>query len=455
MTARRVRQRLPAVAIVGRPNVGKSTLFNRLLGRREAIVLNRPGVTRDRIERIWSERGRTILLVDTGGLVPDDGDELVREVTRQALEATRDADVVLFTIDGRAGVTPLDRAIAGILRPVADRVVLIVNKIDVEAQQALVGEAWGLGLGEPIPTSAEHARGVEEVVEAVLARLPPRTEAEDDPPGGAAGLPDPAGELHVAVLGRPNVGKSSLVNRLCGQDRAAVSTRPGTTRDVVDVRIVRDGRRFCLVDTAGIRRRPRVETRDESIGILLTRRRLARCHAAILVIDATAGVTSQDQAIAGEIAREGRPMVIALNKWDLVEHPEARKAELDALVARRLGFVAQAPRMTVSAASGQRAFKLLDRLVPLVELAATRVPTAALNRFVEELLSQQAAAGGDTPKLFYMTQIGVLPPRFAIFCRDPRRIGTSFRRFIESRLADRFGYESVPVRVSFRAAPRR
>ncbi|GAB4370453.1 MAG: ribosome biogenesis GTPase Der [Acidobacteriota bacterium] len=456
MTTTRSRGRLPSVAIVGRPNVGKSTLFNRLLGSREAIVLNFPGVTRDRIERIWRPGDRVVELTDTGGLVPEGGDELVREVTRQAMQAAREADVVVFVLDGRSGVTPLDEAIAEILRPLGRRVVLVVNKIDVEQHQPLTLDAWRLGLGDPIPVSAEHARGVQEVVDAVLALLPARSPAEDEPGGDDSGaLPDPHDELHVAIVGRPNVGKSSLVNRLCGEERVAVSTRPGTTRDVVDVRIVRDGRRFCLVDTAGIRRRARVETRDESVGILLTRRRLARCHGAILLIDAGEGVTSQDQAIAGEIRESGRPVVIAYNKWDLVEDPDRRRAELDEQAFRRLGFLGRAPRMSVSARTGQRAFRVLDRLVPLVETASTRVPTPALNRFLDGVLRQQAAAGGDTPRLLYITQTGVLPPRFVVFCRSPAEIRKSFRTFFEHRLAEAFGLTEVPLAVTFRASKRR
>ncbi len=451
------RSGLPRVAIVGRPNVGKSSLFNRLLGRREAIVLDRPGVTRDRLEREGRLASRQVVLLDTGGIVPGLEDDLFGQVSRQAVSALGAADAIAFVIDGRAGVTPLDEKVAEILRTATVPVLLVANKIDGEAQEALVHEGWRLGLGEPLPVSAETGRGVEELAERLESALPAAAESTPEAPERTrpGALPDPEVELSVAVVGRPNVGKSALVNRLAGEERVTVSPVPGTTRDAVDVVLRREGNRFRIVDTAGIRRRAKVEGRDESVGILMTRRRLARSHVAIQVVDAVEGLTSGDVAIAGEILDAGRPMVLALNKWDLVESAEQRVRELDAQIERRLAFAPRIPRLTVSAVTGQRAFKLLDLAREQALASTRRIPTSELNRFLERSLAELLAGGGSTTKMLYVTQTGTLPPRFAIFCRDPARVDASVRRFLENRIRDEFGLGPVPVVVEFRTSPRR
>ena len=447
---------LPRVAIVGRPNVGKSSLFNRLLRRREAIVLDRPGVTRDRLERDGRLATRRVVLMDTGGIVPGSEDDLYKQVSRQAVAALDGADVIALVVDARAGVTPLDEQVAEILRRATVPVVLVVNKVDGEAQEALVHDAWRLGLGEPIPVSAETGRGVEEFAELVESLLAPLPEGETTSPADdEEGLPDPREELCVAVVGRPNVGKSSLVNRLAGEERVTVSPVPGTTRDAVDVLLRRDGHRIRLVDTAGIRRRAKVEARDESVGILMTRRRLARSHVAIFVVDAVQGITSGDVAIAGEILETGRPMVLALNKWDLVGDPETRVGELDSELERRLAFAPKIPRVTVSATSGQRAFKLLDLAREQALAATRRIPTSELNRFLERSLAELLAGGGSTTKMLYITQTGTLPPRFAIFCREPEQVDPAVRRYLESRIREEFDLGPIPVVVDLKLSPRR
>lgn len=447
------RRALPRVAIVGRPNVGKSSLFNRLLGRREAIVLDRPGVTRDRIERPCRLLRRWVLLQDTGGIVPGAGEDLLREVSLQALRALEQADAIVLVVDGRAGITPQDLEVAGILRKAQVPVILAVNKIDEARHEILAACAWELGLGEPEPISSEHGLGVDQLAERLEAVLPPGPEEQAEPehPGD---LPSPQDELCVAVVGRPNVGKSSLVNRLAGDQRATVSPVPGTTRDAIDVVVKREGRVFRLVDTAGLRRRAKVAERDEGVGILMTRRRIERAHAAILVLDAPAGVTSGDVGIAGEILEAGRPMVLALNKWDLVPDPETRTREIDAELQRRLSFAPRLPRASVSALTGQRVFRLLDLCREVVDGSGKRVPTAELNRFLIRTVGEHLAGGGGAPKMLYMTQTGTLPPRFLVFVRDPQGVDQSLKRFLENRLREAYDLGPVPVFVDFRATRR-
>lgn len=456
MNSRSDARKLPKVAIVGRPNVGKSTLFNRILGRREAIVLDRPGVTRDRLERICRLDTRVVRLEDTGGILPDAEEELFREVTRQAMVAIEDADVVVFVTDARSGVTPLDERVAESLRTGGKPVVVVANKVDVAEHEPQALDAWRLGLGEPVGVSAEHGRALEHLLEEIESRLPDARAGEEAfLDFDFEALPDPEVEVHVAIVGRPNVGKSSLVNRLLGNERVTVSAKPGTTRDAIDVPLLRNGRRFVLVDTAGIRRNARVETRDESIGILMTRRRLARAHVAIIVVDAVLGVTSQDQAVVGEVIDARRPFVIALNKWDLVLRPEEAVKELDRLMERKLAFAPSAPRVTISALDGQRVFKLLDIARELVAEANVKIPTAELNRVLRASVEQQQADGGSAPSALYITQIGTLPPLFAVFCRDPKRVPESFRRFVEGRIRAAFGLERVPVSVLFKDSRRK
>ena len=447
-------RRLPCVALVGRPNVGKSSLFNRLLGRREAIVLDRPGVTRDRLERICRLDKRAVVLFDTGGIVPDADEELSRQVTRQAMAAVAEADVIVLLIDGRAGATALDHAIADILKPAGLPTIVAVNKVDTPARGGDVADAWRLGLGEPLAVSAEHGLGVEDLASAIEALLPPgppdAERADEDE------RPDPERELLVAVVGRPNVGKSSLVNRLAGEERVTVSSQPGTTRDAVDVVLTRDGRRFRLVDTAGLRRRTKAETQDEAVGIIVARRRIARAHVAVLVLDAVMGPTTQDASIAGEITEAGRPLVVAFNKWDLVQNPEERVKELEREMERRFAFLEAAPKLTISALTGQRAFKVLDLAREAATAACRRVATSELNRFLARAMAELIAGkGGTGPKTLYITQTGTLPPRFVVFCRDPEKIDDAFTRYLERRLREEFDFGPTPVLVEFRSSRKR
>ncbi|MFN7966054.1 MAG: ribosome biogenesis GTPase Der [Acidobacteriota bacterium] len=450
--------RPPVIALVGRPNVGKSSLFNRLLRRRDAIVLDRPGVTRDRLERRTRLQRRTVMLQDTGGILPDCTEELFEQVTRQAVQAIKEADLVLMLVDARAGVVPLDERVADYLRTARQPVLLVMNKCDTVSSESIAADGWRLGLGEPIAVSAEHGLGIDGLIDRIESlldeNLGPAAEMDYDEDLDA--LPDPGEELHLAIVGRPNVGKSSLINRLLGEERVTVSAVPGTTRDAIDVQLVRDGRRYRLIDTAGLRRRSKTASADESIGIMLTRRRLARAHLAIQVIDATEGITSGDVAIAGEIEAAGRPLLLALNKWDLVQNPEERVKQLDDAIVTRLAFLpADLARVTVSAATGQRAFKLLDQATELADLGSRKVPTSELNRFLESTTARHIMEGGRVPKMLYITQSGTLPPRFIVFCRDVAKISDGDRRFLEHRLRDTFGLGPVPIRIDFRTSPRR
>ncbi len=451
---RRIEQ-LPRVALVGRPNVGKSSLFNRLLGRREAIVHDRPGVTRDRLERPCRLERRDVLLLDTGGLIPDAEESLAQTVTKQALRAGEQAHVIVFIVDGRSGLTPLDETIAGLLRRDSAKVVLAVNKIDVPSLRNLAAEMWALGFDEPVPISAEHAEGIDELIERVEERLPQGDDEVDACVIEATSRVDPEDELSMAVVGRPNVGKSSIINSLAGAERIAVSPIPGTTRDAIDVLIEREGRWTRLVDTAGLRKRSKVRDRDEGIGIMMTRRRLERCHVAMLVIDASMGVTSQDVGIAGEIERMGRPLILVLNKWDLVENPERAFITLDRDLSARLSFARQAPRIAVSAQTGQRISKILDLGLQVARAASRRIGTGELNRFLAKTVGERLSHGGSAPKMLYSTQLGILPPRFVIFCRRPWKVDAPFKRFVEKRLREAFDFGPTPVIVDFREPPRR
>jgi GTP-binding protein len=341
----------------------------------------------------------------------------------------------------------VDEQLAEMLHTSGKPVLLVVNKIDLDMHEPLASDGWQLGLGEPLPVSAEHGRGVDRLIDEVLEHLPDAPAMTVDE---ADQRPDHDEELQVAIVGRPNVGKSSIVNRLAGQQRITVSPEPGTTRDAVDVVLTRYGRRFRLVDTAGLRRRTRVARRDEAVGILLSRRRLERCHVAILVIDASMGVTSQDVSIAGQIAAMHRPLILALNKWDLVASPEEAIRDVTETLARRMAFVSFAPRITLSAVTGRRAPKLLDASVEVARAASRRIKTADLNRFLQGSSRELAAHGTAAPKSLYMTQTGVMPPRFVVFARHRERAVESFTRFLENRLREAFELGPTPVVVDVR-----
>jgi GTP-binding protein len=430
----------PVVAIIGRPNVGKSTFFNRVLGARRAVVHDRPGVTRDRNAARAEWAGRSFLLVDTGGFLPSARAARDAVVHRQAEQAIALADAVIFMTDGRSGLTDLDAAIARELRRRGARALVAVNKVD-RPRDALAQEFFRLGLGEPIPISAENGTGIGDLLDAVLALLPDRPEASEE------ALP------RVAIVGRPNVGKSSLVNALLGEERVIVEPEPGTTMDAIDAHWSTPAGDFVLVDTAGIRRQARFADQTEFYASMRALQALERADVACLVVDATEGFHKQDARLAQHAFESGRPILILYNKWDLVDERERRWKRLQAERARRYPSLADLPAAPVSAREGTH----LDRLPGLVrerwEQATRRIPTAELNRWLADAQRQRQVPStrlGRAPRLYYATQSGTRPPEFTLFVNAPERLAPSYRRFLWTRLAERFGFRGTPVRLRFR-----
>jgi GTP-binding protein len=437
---------LPLVAIVGAPNVGKSTLFNRLVGRRTAIVTDEPGMTRDRLYEEVEDAPRPFRLVDTGGLTPDTAAPFASEITQQADAAMGEARVILFIVDARAGVTAIDREVAELLRRRSVPLLLVANKIDSPKVAHLVNELFDLGLGDPVPISAEHGLGIDELLDRIDEQIGPDKDADDREE-------DERDLLSLAIVGRPNVGKSSLLNRLVGQERVMVSDVPGTTRDAVDTLLTINGRRYRLIDTAGIRRRGRVQRKAEHFSVVRARKNIERCGVAILVLDADAGFAAQDAHIAGYIRDAFKPIVVAINKWDLVAEREAAAKHWKEVVQRRLRFLKQVPVVLISAKSGQRVIKLLDHVDEQWALSGQRLSTPQLNRWLQEAAAPALAAPsrGRSLRLYYATQTGVHPPSFVLFCNDTRLLHFSFKRYLENTLRDRFSFGGSPIRLQFRS----
>ncbi len=440
--------RLPLVAIVGAPNVGKSTLFNRLVKMRSALVTDQPGLTRDRIYGVVREGARPFRIVDTGGLRWDNV-AFGQEILLQAEAALVEAKLVLFVINGRVGATALDAEVASFLRRRGANILLVANKVDGPEQDDAIHELHRLGLGAPFGVSAEHARGIEELLVAIEAQLPgPVDTAEDD------GEKEP---IKVALVGRPNVGKSSLLNRLVGEERMMVSDVPGTTRDAVDTMLSLGDRHYQLVDTAGMRRKGLLHEPAESLSVMRARQAIERADVVVLVLDGSEPIAAQDTHIAGFAKDASRPIVVAINKWDLVEEREGKAKDWEGALRERLRFVKEVPFVLVSAKSGQRVAKILDRVDELFADASKRVPTPALNTWLQEesLKERRAPAKGGSVRLFYATQTGIRPPRFVVFCNEARRLHFSLRRHLENSLRERFGFGAAPLRLTFRSRRQR
>ncbi|MEW6522007.1 MAG: ribosome biogenesis GTPase Der [Bacillota bacterium] len=434
----------PIVALVGRPNVGKSALFNRLVQRSLAIVEDVPGVTRDRIYADTEWQGKEFTLVDTGGLTFT-GDETMNQLVRyQAETAIREADVIVLVVDGRQGVMPGDRQVADLLRRAQVPILLAVNKGEARTADQAAMEFYELGLAEPLVVSALHGLGTGDLLDHIIAHLPHVVQEET-----TAG-PDRA--VRVAVAGRPNVGKSSLVNQLVGQERMIVSAEAGTTRDAVDIACSVDGREYVFVDTAGLRRRARVGEGVEKFGALRALRAVSRAHVVILVLDAVAGVADQDKKIAGYIDEAGRGLVIAVNKWDLVEKKTGTQEKYLEQVRWQLGFVDYAPVVFISALTGQRVKNLLETVDRVAAEHARTMTTAVLNEVVQEAtaLHPPPSDKGRALRIYYVTQVASRPPRVLCFVNDPERLTDSYQRYLEGRLRQAFGLEGTPLRLHFR-----
>lgn len=430
----------PTIAIVGRPNVGKSTLFNRLVGRKKALVRDTPGVTRDRIEGVCRFGNWSATVIDTGGLDPTARETLTGQVRRQIEAAITDADAVLFVVDVRDGLTALDDDAARLLRRVGKPVLVVANKADGSAQDPLAGELFRLGLGAVFPVSAEHGRGVAELLEALVDRLPPAPEGEET-----------TAPVRVAIVGRPNVGKSSLVNAIVGTERVVVHSEPGTTRDAVDTPVTVEGQPYVLVDTAGLRRKGRTAEGLDKLAAVMARRSLAECDLALVVLEGTEGVTTQDARIAGYAEAAGRAVVLVVNKWDLVESAD-RAPEMVRALRERLPFVGHAPIVFTSTRTGAGLDLLFKRIAEVADEYQKTVSTGELNRALGRATTRRPPAGvrGKTLRVFYATQIGTRPPTFLLFVNDPAALHFSYERYLVSALREAFGFSGVTPRIRLR-----
>jgi GTP-binding protein len=427
---------LPVVAIVGRPNVGKSLLFNRLTRTGAAVVDNRPGVTRDRNyhETVWN--GQRFVLVDTGGLLPSVDQGIPALVRIQAESAIREADAILFVVDRTTGPVPIDSEIAELLRRSPKPIILAVNKVDAEEHELDAHEFSRLSLGDPMPVSALHGRRTGDLLDAIVAVIPKVAPEEETEPG-----------IRVAFVGRPNVGKSSLVNRIVGQEVAIVDAAPGTTRDAVDTVVTAEGTRFVLVDTAGLKRHAKLEPGVEFYSSLRALRSIERANVVVLVVDATTGIVAQDARIAGLADDAGKALIVAFNKWDLVEKDGAT-ADLSAKHAQtELTFASYAPVMQVSALTGQRVAKILPLAREVYEQASTRHTTHEVNDAIMKAVARRPPAAGRRANILYATQTGVRPPTFVVFTNDLRAIDHSYRRYLVNQLRREYGFAGTPIRI--------
>lgn len=431
----------PVVAIVGRPNVGKSTLFNRLIGERRAIVEDLPGTTRDRLYGDTDWNGREFLLVDTAGLDVAPADELTRHVQDQVRQAVAEADVIILLTDVRSGVTAADRDAADLLRVAGKPVVLGVNKSDSGRYAQNASDFYELGLGDPIPVSALQGLGTGDLLDAVVALLP-----SADTDSADADLPK------VAIIGRPNVGKSQLLNALLGQTRSVVSAIPGTTRDAIDSRLEVNGRPLLLIDTAGIRRRGRIEQGVEKYSVLRSLRAVSRADVVLLVIDAAEGITAQDAHVASYALEALKGFVIVVNKWDLIEKDTSTADRYTDEVRHAFKFLPDPPVVFISALTGQRVPRVLEAALQVYDRRQQRIPTARLNQIFAEAQAAHPAphVRGKQFRVYYATQVEVNPPTFVLFVNDPKLLHFSYRRYLENQLRARVDLAGTPVRFVFR-----
>ncbi len=437
---------MPVVALVGRPNVGKSTLFNRLIGEHRAVVHELPGTTRDRLYGTTEWRGREFTVVDTGGIGLETGEgDLLRDVRLQAEEAIRQADVIVLVLDAQSGITPADEDVADRLRRADKPLVAVANKAESRRRQWDASEFYRLGLGDPLPVSALHGEGTGDLLDAIVDWFPRAAGPEEERPAVA-----------VAIVGRPNVGKSSLLNAIVGTGRSIVRAEAGTTRDAVDTTIQRHGERVLLIDTAGIRRRGAVAPGVEKFSVLRAVRAIERCDVAVLVIDAAEGVRAQDTHVAGYVDEAAKGMVVAVNKWDLVEKHGKVQQEYVAMVRRELKFADWAPLLFVSARTRQRVDRVLELARAIQRERTKRVPTPRLNEVIRAAVqAHPLTERGRALKIYYAAQTGTEPPTFTCFSNDPRLVHFSYVRYLNNTLRKEFGFEGTPIRLQFRGRDER
>ena len=434
---------MPIIAIVGRPNVGKSLLFNKLTGRRLSIVEDTPGVTRDRLYAQCEWRGQTVTLIDTGGIEPHTGDDLLLFMREQALLAIDMADVIVLVTDIRTGLTGADQDVAALLLRSQKPLVLAVNKIDSVGQPpAELYEFYNLGLGDPLPVSALHGHGTGDLLDACFDLFPTGQEVQEE--GQEA--------IRIAIIGKPNAGKSSLFNKILGHERTVVSPVPGTTRDSVDSRFSNEHGAFILTDTAGIRRKSRVSENIEKYSVLRAQSAIERSDVCLMMMDAAEGVTEQDTKIAGLAHDSGKPGILVMNKWDTVDKDGQSMHKATEGVRRDLAYMPYAPVLFVSAVTGQRVEKLFPLVNLVYEQSRRRIPTGQLNEVLADAVSrvQPPSDRGKRLKVFYMTQVGVAPPHFVAFCNQMDLFHFSYRRYLENQIRQAFGLDRVPVKMTVR-----
>ena len=430
----------PIIAIVGRPNVGKSMLFNKIIGRRLSIVEDTPGVTRDRIYGESDWQGRKFTLIDTGGIEPRTDNQILAFMRSQAQIAIDNATVIVFLCDIKTGMTASDQEVASMLQRCGKPVILAVNKVD-QGRSPDIYEFYNLGLGDPIAVSAVHGHGTGDLLDACVAYFPPEDEEEEE---------DDA--IKVAVIGKPNAGKSSLVNKILGEERVIVSNVAGTTRDAIDSRFTNSKGSFVFIDTAGMRKKSKVEDDIEKYSVLRATMAIDRADVCLIMIDATEGVTEQDTKVAGMAHEAGKASIIVVNKWDLVDKDDKTMARMTEDIRRDLAYMTYAPILFISAKTGQRVDKLFDMIDYVSNQATFRVTTGMLNTVLADAQTrvQPPTDKGRRLKIYYMTQVGVKPPHFVVFCNDRRLFHFSYQRYLENCIRSTFGLEGTPIILSIR-----
>lgn len=456
----------PVIAIVGRPNVGKSTLFNRLTRSRRAIVGDEPGITRDRIYGKVEWQGRHFDVVDTGGIIPDDPEMIPDAIFRQARVAIEQASVILFVVDGRTALAAPDLELARLLMRTGKPALLLVNKIEAEKQQADLASFHELGLHPLYPISAEHSLGIDTVLDRVLEFLPPEPAAEageaelaepleDVAPGEAAVETVEPDEIRIAIIGRPNVGKSTLLNRLTGEERSIVSQIAGTTRDAVDALVERDGQQYRFVDTAGIRRKGKTHLMAEKLSVVMARKHLEQADVALVVLDASEGLVSLDTTIAGYAHEAARSCILVVNKWDLARDQQKTQKEFEELLREKFKFLAYAPSIYLSAQRGAGTGRLFPLIQRVAQERRKRISTAEMNRFLAMVDFERAGVPrSHRVKIYYISQVAVSPPTFVLFVDKPRPLHFSYRRFLENQIRRAFGFEGTPLLIRTRVSGR-